>query len=448
MALAAFAPGCESRSVPELLGGQASIYDATPNAFSQPAPGLDREQELLFFVGNSFFNQNWVTAPASTTARDGLGPFFNARSCAGCHFKDGRGRPPERPGESSTGLLLRLGLPGRASDGSYLPDPSYGGQIQDHAIAGLSPEAALVVEGEELSGEFPDGTAYTLWRPSYRLDELGYGELDSLVMISPRVAPQMIGMGLLEAIPEEEVLAWSDPEDGNGDGISGRPNWVWDESTGGKALGRFGWKANQPSVLQQTAGAFLGDIGITTSLFPQENCVGMHLDCQGAPGGGSPEIEDEDLMKVVLYASSLAVPAMREADDAQVVEGFLLFDEIGCGSCHRPSSRTGIHPTIPALSAQTIFPYTDLLLHDMGEELADGRPDFEATGSEWRTPPLWGIGLFQTVNDHTYYLHDGRARNLMEAILWHGGEAEAARERFAALSEARREALLRFLEAL
>ena len=448
VALAAFTPGCESRSVPELLGGQASIYDATPNAFSQPAPGLERDQELLFFVGNSFFNQNWVTAPASTTARDGLGPFFNARSCAGCHFKDGRGRPPEQPGESSTGLLMRLGLPGRASDGSYLPDPSYGGQIQDHAIGGLSPEATLVVEGEELSGEFPDGTAYTLWRPSYRLDKLGYGELDSLVMMSPRVAPQMIGMGLLEAIPEEEVLAWSDPEDGDGDGISGRPNWVWDESKGGRALGRFGWKANQPSVLQQTAGAFLGDIGITTSLFPQENCVDRHLDCQAAAGGGSPEIEDEDLMKVVLYASSLAVPAMRGAEDGQVVEGFVLFDEIGCSGCHRPSSRTGIHPTIPALSGQTIFPYTDLLLHDMGEELADGRPDFEATGREWRTPPLWGIGLFQTVNDHTYYLHDGRARNLTEAILWHGGEAEAARERFVALPEARREALLRFLEAL
>ena len=442
------APACESRGIPALLGGQTSIYDTTPNAFAQPAPGLEREQELLFFVGNSFFNQNWVTAPASTTARDGLGPFFNARSCASCHFKDGRGRPPERPGESGTGLLLRLGLPGRALDSSYLPDPSYGGQIQDHAIEGLSPEAALIVEGEELSRKFPDGTAYTLWRPSYRLDKLGYGELDSLVMMSPRVAPQMIGMGLLEAIPEKDILSWSDPDDDDGDGISGRPNWVWDESTEGRALGRFGWKANQPSVLQQTAVAFLEDIGITTSLFPEENCVDTQLDCQEAPRGGRPEIENDDLMKVVLYASSLAVPAMRDANDSQVVEGFLLFDEIGCSGCHRPSALTGIHPTIPALSAQTIFPYTDLLLHDMGEELADGRPDFEATGNEWRTPPLWGIGLFQTVNDHTYYLHDGRARDLMEAILWHGGEGEAARERFVDLPRARREALLRFLEAL
>ena len=440
--------GCESRGVPELLGGQASIYDATPNAFSQPAPGLERDEELLFFVGNSFFNQNWVTAPASTQARDGLGPLFNARSCAGCHFKDGRGRPPEHPGESGTGLLLRLALPDLAPDGSYRPDPIYGGQIQDHAIQGIAAEASLVLGAEELRREFPDGTPFALRRPSYRLEGLGYGELNDRVMISPRVAPQMIGMGLLEAIPEAEVLAWADPADSDGDGISGRPNWVWDQSIGAPALGRFGWKANQPTVLQQTASAFLGDIGITTSMFPRENCVDTHHECVRAPNGGSPEIDDDDLMKVVLYVSSLAVPAMRGASDPEIVEGARLFGETGCADCHRPSVRTGIHPTISALSEQTIFPYTDLLLHDMGEALADGRPDFDATGSEWRTPPLWGIGLFQTVNGHTYYLHDGRARNLLEAILWHGGEAVAARDRFTDLSAAQRDAVVRFLDAL
>ncbi len=440
--------GCESTPVPELLGGQTSIYDITPNAFAQPAPGLDRDQELLFFVGNSFFNQNWVSAPASTEARDGLGPFFNARSCAGCHFKDGRGRPPQHPSESATGLLLRLSIPGRAADGSYLPDPTYGGQIQDHAIEGLRPEARLAVDGEEVPGQFADGTPYSLWRPSYRLEELGYGELHPDIAVSPRVAPQVIGMGLLEAIPESRILERADPSDQDGDGISGRPNWVWDRSSGGPALGRFGWKANQPSVLQQAAGAFLGDMGITTGLFSDQECGGVGPECTGAPSGGSPEIADDDLMKVVLYASSLAVPAMRNADDPRAIEGARLFEELGCAACHTPSTQTGIHPTIPALSNQAIHPYTDLLLHDMGDGLADGQPDFEASGSEWRTPPLWGIGLFQTVNRHTYYLHDGRARSLSEAILWHGGEAETARRRFVESSARDRAFLLFFLESL
>jgi len=446
--LLALTGGCDSQHPPELLGGQTSIYNVTPNAFSQPAPGLEREQELLFFVGNSFFNQNWVTAPSSTEARDGLGPLFNARSCAGCHFKDGRGRPPESDGESGTGLLVRLSLPNRTEDGSYFADPIYGGQIQDYAIQGILPEARVTILGEEIRGEYTDGTTFTLRQPVYRIEELGYGELHPDIMLSPRVAPQMIGMGLLEAIPEEKILANADPSDRDGDGISGRPNRVWDRSRNSFALGRFGWKANQPTVLQQTAGAFLGDIGITTSVFPEQNCAETHVECLEAQRGGNPEIDDDDLMKVVLYASSLAVPAMRNPDDPQVIKGGEIFEDIGCGDCHTPSTLTGIHPTIPALSEQTIHPYTDLLLHDMGEALADRRPDFEATGREWRTPPLWGIGLFETVNGHTYYLHDGRARNLSEAILWHGGEAAAVRTRFLKLPLAQRQALVQFLQSL
>ena len=439
---------CEPPGPPALLGGQTSIYDVTPNAFAQPAPGLEREQELLFFVGNSFFNQNWVMAPASTRARDGLGPFFNARSCAGCHLRDGRGRPPEHDGESGTGLLVRLSIPERDSDGSYLPDPTYGGQIQDHAIEGLPAEARVVIGHEEIRGEFADGTGYTLRRPVYSLQDRAYGELHLEVMLSARVAPQMIGMGLLEAIPEEQILARADPSDRDGDGISGRANRVWDQLQEGLTLGRFGWKANQPSVLQQTAGAFLGDIGITTRVFPDQNCVEAHLECVQAVSGGDPEIDDDDLMKVVLYASSLAVPAMRNPDDPQIIEGAAVFEDLGCGACHATSAQTGTHPTIPALSDQRIHPYTDLLLHDMGEALADGRPDFEATGREWRTPPLWGIGLFETVNGHTHYLHDGRARSLSEAILWHGGEGADARQSFVGLPTQRREALIRFLESL
>ena len=431
-----------------LLGGQASIHDATPNAFAQPAPGLDRDQELLFFVGNSFFNQNWVTAPASTRARDGLGPLFNARSCAGCHFRDGRGRPPRTEAEAGTGLLLRLSLPPPAGGGGDLADPAYGGQIQDFGIQGVPAEARLVVEEDEVSGQLADGTRYTLRAPRYRLLDLGYGALPPEARFSPRVAPQLIGMGLLEAISEEQVLSRADPADADGDGISGRPNRVPDQASGATVLGRFGWKASQPTVLQQTAAAFLHDIGITTHVFPEQNCRPDQRACRAAPDGGDPEIADDDLMKVVLYASSLAVPAMRDPDDPEVVRGAGIFEAVGCAGCHARTSTTGTHPTIPALSNQTIHPYTDLLLHDLGEGLSDGRPDFEASGSEWRTPPLWGIGLFETVNRHTRYLHDGRARNLGEAILWHGGEAAAARDRYWELDAEDRAALLRFLRSL
>lgn len=432
----------------ELSGGQATVFDTTPNAFSLPAPGLERQDELLFFVGNSFFNQNWVTAPASTTARDGLGPLFNTRSCAGCHFKDGRGRPPEQDGELGTGFLVRLSGPGRDIHGAVLPEPTYGGQLQDQAIEKVPPEGKVKISYEEITGTFADGESYTLRKPTYTFTDLAYGELHPEFQFSPRVANQMIGMGLLEAIPEEMLLALADPNDADKDGISGRPNYVWDNFNQRTAIGRFGWKANEPTVFQQVAGAFLGDLGITSRLFPEQNCKESQTACQNALDGGQPEIEDDDFLKVVLYSSSLAVPARRNWDNATVLEGKNLFLEANCATCHTPKLETGIHPTIPALSKQTIRPYTDLLLHDMGDELADGRADFQATGNEWRTPPLWGIGLIETVNGHTFYLHDGRARSLMEAILWHGGEAEDAKKRVLQLNKAEREALIRFLESL
>jgi CxxC motif-containing protein (DUF1111 family) len=430
-----------------LLGGQTTIYNDTPNAFGQPAPGLEREQELLFFVGNSYFNQNWVQAPASTTARDGLGPFFNTRSCAGCHFKDGRGRPPE-VGETGTGYLVRLSVPGQDEHGGPLPEPAYGGQLQDQAIDSFPAEGTIQISYSEVAGTFADGTPYSLRQPTVTLSDLAYGALDTAVLTSPRVANQMIGLGLLEAVPDETLWALADPDDANGDGISGRVNQVWDALNQQTTVGRFGWKANQPHLWQQVAGAFLGDIGITTELFAQQNCTETAVGCTAAVPGGDPEIDTDDLQKVVLYSSSLAVPAQRHGDDPQVQQGAQLFLDAGCGNCHQPELETGAHPTIPALSQQTIRPYTDLLLHDMGAGLADGRPDFLATGSEWRTAPLWGIGLIETVNGHTNYLHDGRARNLLEAVLWHGGEAEAAKNFVLQLSASEREALLAFLGSL
>ncbi len=431
----------------ERSGGGASVYDASPLAFSKPINGLQNNDDLLFFVGNSFFRQNWVTAPASTTARDGLGPFFNARSCSGCHFEDGRGRPPAYDGELSHGLLIRLGGASIGPHGEPLGDGNYGGQLQDQAIMGIQPEGGFTITHTDITGHFADGESYTLKRPQYDLAFTGYGGYEG-GMFSPRVAPQMIGLGLLEAISESTILERSDPMDADSDGISGKPNHVWDRASQSVRLGRFGWKANEPSLLQQSAGAFLGDMGITSFLFPDENCTSPQSDCQQAPNGGQPEIADDDLHKVVLYSSVLAVPVRRDHDAEHVLRGKELFFVIGCEGCHRAKVVTGTHPSINALSGQTIFPYTDLLLHDMGDDLADGRPDFEATGSEWRTPPLWGIGLFQTVNDHTFYLHDGRARNLTEAILWHGGEAQASAERFKQLTSAQRQDLISFLRSL
>jgi CxxC motif-containing protein (DUF1111 family) len=432
----------------ERTGGDTTVFDSGRNAFSLAARNLHGERRDRFFVGNSFFNRGWVTAPSSTTAIDGLGPTFNANSCSSCHFKDGRGAPPQEAGEEFLGLLIRLSVPGRDEHGGPLPEPSYGGQFNHRSVLGVPAEGTSSVTYTEVPGAFADGTPYSLRRPSYSFGELAFGPMASDAMISPRVAPAMIGLGLIEAIGEESILALADPDDADGDGISGRPNYVFDVASGTTRLGRFGWKANQPSLMQQNAGAFVGDIGITSALFPEENCPPAQAECLAAVDGGAPEITDDKLADVTYYAHTLAVPGRRDAEDPEVLRGKELFFSAGCESCHTSHWVTGELADFPEVSEQTIRPFTDLLLHDMGDELADGRPDFEADGNEWRTPPLWGIGLVRVVNDHTNFLHDGRARDLSEAILWHGGEAEASRDAFSSMSAADRAALIRFLESL
>ncbi len=430
-----------------LLGGETTVFDDTRNAFGQPARNLPLDQRTDFFVGNSFFNRNWVTAPSSNTGLDGLGPVFNARSCSACHFRDGRGRPPVEEGEDALSLLLRLSVPGMDSTGGPLGDAAYGGQLGPQSVLGVPAEGRLSIEYEEMPGQFADGTPYSLRAPTYVVEDLAFGPLDPEIMTSPRVGPFLIGLGLLEAVPEETILALADPEDADGDGISGSPNYVWDVRLGASALGRFGWKANQPTVEQQNAGAFLGDIGLTTSLFPEEDCPDVQSECRAAPNGGAPELDDDKLAFVTFYSTLLAVPARRDFDDPIARRGEVVFDDIGCASCHLPRLETGDH-RFSELADQVIHPYTDLLLHDMGPGLADGRPDFLASGNEWRTAPLWGIGLVETVNRHTLFLHDGRARDLTEAILWHGGEAGASAEAFRQLPVADRDALIVFLESL
>ena len=431
------------------LGGSTSRAHISQNSFSLPAPLLSNLERRHFEVGDSFFTQNWVTAPASTKARDGLGPTFAAQSCSSCHTRGGRGEPPDPDGEKARlGLVLLLSVPGADPvTGSPAQLPNYGQKLQDRSIIGVPAEGRVQVSYETITGEYGDGTPYELRKPTFEAVELAYGPFPNEAMISPRLAPQVIGLGLLEAIDAESILAASDPDDADGDGISGRANMVADARSDSLVLGRFGWKANVPTLEQQVALAFHTDIGISSDLHMSENCPGIQKECASAPNGGSPELTPSRLEAVTFYMRVLSVPSMRDADDPDVRAGERLFTEFGCASCHTVTQRTG-DSDIETLAHQVFHPFTDLLLHDMGEDLADNRPHFDASGSEWRTPPLWGIGLLDRVSRGSSLLHDGRARNVSEAILWHGGEAEASKEAFRLADKEERDQILKFLEAL
>ena len=442
----------------ERLGGATTVEATGPDAFSQPAANMPLTSRGDFFAGNAFFTQPWVTAPASTEGRDGLGPLFNLNACQGCHLNDGRGRAP-RTGKPMNAALVRISRPvppepdaaQRAAVATHgvLPEPTYGTQIQPFGVNGLTGEPKPFVEWETVGGAYADGTTYDLRRPRLRFEpHADQPPLIADVQTSIRTAPPMIGLGLLEAIPESDIEAAADPEDADGDGISGRVNRIAGGPDGDARLGRFGWKANVPTIREQVAGAFHGDMGLTTPVLPQPPCEAGQAACLAAPGGGDPEVSEEILALIVSYSSRLAVPAQRDPTAERVARGRALFHEAQCAACHSPDQNTATETALPELADQAIHPYTDLLLHDMGPGLADGRPDHRANGREWRTPPLWGIGLTGTVSGNVNYLHDGRARTLAEAILWHGGEAEAAREAFRGMSAAEREALLAFLRSL
>lgn len=449
-----------------MTGGDGSVEQFDHNAYSLPLGNLPMTGRLDFSVGNSFFRNPWVVAPASTNARDGLGPLINTNSCQGCHIKDGRGHPPAG-GERAVSLFLRLSLPTPAADDSAaddtsadkdstaeilrrtgaLPVPDYGRQLQNAAIAGARSEADLVIDYQPREVSLAGGETVTLRVPSYRIENPAYGDLPPELLTSPRVAPPMIGLGLLEAVADADILAAADPDDENGDGTSGRANQVWDLRSETTVLGRFGWKAGEPSVEQQSLNAFAGDMGLTSSLVPHTDCMPSQ-GCDDFADGGTPEVSDEIADFITFYASSLAVPQRRDLDSPAVMAGAESFESLGCSSCHRPQMHTASDAERPELAGQTIWPYSDLLLHDMGEGLADGRPEYQASGGEWRTPPLWGIGLTQDVNPQAGFLHDGRARTLQEAILWHGGEAVAAMEGYRQLSPEQRAELIIFLESL
>lgn len=410
-------------------GGAATVFNTSANAFGLQVNGLNTLQQDSFAVGNAFFRTNWVVAPASAKARDGLGPLFNAVSCGSCHFKDGRAKPVNADGSINAGLLFRFNS---SSIGTKpIGDVVYGTQLQPHAIINHKGEGQAEVSYTTINGAYADGEKFSLLQPNYTFKKLTYGT-PKAKQFSPRIAQQLIGLGLLEAINPNTILNLADENDIDNNGISGKANYVWNEAEKKMQVGRFGWKANQPNIKQQTAAAFLGDIGITSSVFTNNKPI---------------EISDDNLNQVVFYLKTLAVPARRNMDNEQVQQGEQLFYNIGCAACHTSKLQTGQSP-IAALHNQTIYPYTDLLLHDMGNELADNCSDFFASGSEWRTPPLWGIGLIKSVNSHTNLLHDGRARNIEEAILWHGGEATQSNSKFKKLSLNQRKAVIAFVESL
>jgi CxxC motif-containing protein (DUF1111 family) len=425
-----------------LAGGETTIQNRTSRAYEQPAPNLNEYWADRHAVGDLAFEAAFVTAPANVNP--GLGPLFNGTSCAGCHIKNGRGMPEKGQRVVRVSQLAGKATPPLPPDHFYSPEatapgsntppvPGLGNQIQEQGVYGYPPEASVEVTWQDQSGTYADGSSYSLRSPQIHISRLDGASISENIAASNRIPLPVFGAGLLEAIPESDILQLADPDDQDHDGISGRPNWVWDVVQQDEVLGRFGWKANTPNLLQQSASAYVNDMGVTNPLFPETD--------------GTYDIDMDILKAAAIYVQTLAVPARTMLDDPRVQRGKQLFADANCAACHVAELHTGDHE-ISALVDQTIHAYTDLLLHDMGPGLADNRPDFQASGSEWRTTPLWGLGLVQTVLPYSGYLHDGRARTLEEAILWHGGEAEESKEAFRTLSADDRAALVQFLRSL
>ncbi|GGC10401.1 thiol oxidoreductase [Marinobacterium zhoushanense] len=464
LSLSASLIGAEPTRAQQPAAGGATTVTGPPgrHPFSQPAANLDLDTRMSFVLGEAIFNKIWVPSPSSTTASDGLGPLHNARACGQCHVNDGRGNPITGAGINKLSSLLRLSVPldsverqAAARTGGLAGDPVYGTQLQPFAIAGVPAEGRVEIDYTTHRVTLSEGESAELRSPVVRVIQPGYGDFDPALRTSFRIAPPMIGLGLLEQIPESDLEALADPDDADGDGISGRINRVYDLERGTLLPGRFGWKAGQPTLAQQNASALANDIGIGNPIHPAAsgNCTERQQTCLAQPNGnteqqGGLEASPEMMAVLAFYTAHLAVPAAREQSAPDVIRGRQLFYNSGCAGCHTPSQRTGASPQWPALAHQRFQPYTDLLLHDMGPGLADQHTEFDAAGNEWRTAPLWGVGLTQRVSNNGYFLHDGRARTLLEAILWHGGEAETARSKVINMSRKDRRALIRFLESL
>lgn len=438
----------------ELKPGGEATGRLNYRTFIMPVENVPRMAQLDFWDGFSFFRDPWVASPSITKDRDGLGPLFNARSCKTCHADGGRGRPSKHGEIAEPALLFRF-LQANASKG----DSRYGGQLQPLAIRlshekltkPVQGEAQVRVFYEEITGHYDDGETYTLRKPRYELGNLAYGPLDKGTYLSARYAPAIYGMGLLDAISGSDLLKLEDINDRDGDGISGKYNRVTDAVSGEKRIARFGFKGLHTTLEQQVAGAFVNDIGITNPIFKEETCLAHQVACLQGASIDPVHVLDipKKLHDLTVYMSQLvAVPPARDLQSRKAKQGRMLFYKLQCQQCHTPSFTTDTSYELKALAGQTIWPYTDLALHDMGEGLADKGIENQALGSEWRTPPLWGIGLQHRVQGFSAFLHDGRARTIEEAVLWHGGEAKPHQQAFKLLTKPQRDALLYFLEQI
>lgn len=417
-------------------GGETTVETATANAFAFPSANLSDEAEALHNAGDVEFEAQFVSAPAAVNG--GLGPIFNNHSCESCHPANGR----------SQQVLAHVSTPGLDAKGRPRPVEGFGTTLEDRALAGRENEADLNVTYHDSTVTLSGGETVTLRVPSYSVDD-PYRSFPDEAQVSPRAPLPVIGLGLLEAVPARVLEQWAREQASDGDAVSGEVNRVWNRTEQEMQIGRFGWKALEPSLREQTASAYHLDMGITSPLRPTESGAGQSGHEEADSLDNDPEVTYQTVKEATFYVQSLGVPARRNLGKSMVQQGRDLFGKIGCATCHRPTAESGQLEGVPSVSNQRFAPYTDLLLHDMGAALADGRPIFDASGREWRTPPLWGLGLRQLVQGHNTLLHDGRARSIREAILWHGGEAEPARERFRTkLTKEEREALLKFLRSL
>ena len=433
-----------SKEYAETMDKGISVKRETRESFAAPIPSLKLSKMRLFTGGRHLFRRSWTPAPSSVKSLDGLGPVFNRVSCSGCHVKDGRGRPPKEDGKFRS-MVIKLS---RIENGKVYPDPNYGYQLNDKSILGVPFEGKASIHYSLINQKFDDGTSKNLSMPNYDLHSLSFGELHKDTQSSGRVAPVVFGLGLIEAIKEIDILKNADPKDINGDGISGRIHKIKDLPSKKIMVGKFGWKATRAKLLHHITGAASQDMGLTSYIFPEKNCMQIQKACLKQIEGGKPEISENQIERLLVYMQTLAPPRQRNAKEKNVLEGQNLFKKIGCENCHISTYKTGAHPNHSELSNRIIKPYSDFLLHNMGKDLDDGVNEGEAKSYEWKTPPLWGIGLVKIVNRHTRFLHDGRAKSIEEAILWHGGEGLEAKNHYISLTSKNRKKLLIFLNSL
>ena len=428
--------------------GEFLSFDKNKSVLLKPIDNLNDQEYDNFILGRSFFTIPWVEAPSATTARDGLGPLFNANTCISCHPSNGRGTLFNKDGLESRSLIARLSI--NANDSKehnkllkykgFIPSSIYGSQLSVNAIHGVEFEGKVKIDFKEFEVLFPDGEKQILLKPNYSLENLNYGTLEERTIISYRISPTLNGMGLIELISNQDILKNVDEQDINNDGISGRANYVYSNLTKKEELGKYTWKASVAFLKEQIAGAAFNDMGLTTSIFANENCTSSQQKCNDAPKARDAiDLPDDRLDAIAYYLKHIKSYTPKVTKEYE--EGLEIFEQISCSKCHISSFDTK--------KGFKVYPYSDFLLHDMGNDLADGRVEFKANGNEWRTAPLWGLALHEKINgEKPRLLHDGRARNFQEAILWHGGEAIKAKENYMNLPKEKREKLLKFLEEL